>query len=463
MSLTGIKFQALPTKEQALKLSSWMGAAKTIWNAKCEEDKYQRTFARKFLPMGSFSEVNAMYSQYKNKELTPWLFECPSQILRNSASNWYFTYQDFFKKRCGRPKRKKAGQGQSILLTSELFKFIRNEITGKLELHIGTKKNKLGILKINYHTDSWEKSDLPKQITIKKLPSGKFTASFCYENPLLKSIELLEDETFFASLKLYSEDELKSRTVGVDRGINILAATTHATFNPNKKDLSRLRKHTRNLKRFQKKIAKQVKDSNRRFKTKRKIARAHERISNVRNNVAHHISKHIVDLPTDIIVLEDLKLKNMTKSAKGDSEKHGKNVKQKSGLNREILNKCLGKTETLVAYKAKKKGKYLFKVNPQNTSRECAVCGHTHPDNRQGIKFKCLSCGHQDHADHNAAQVIRKRFIQRIYSGTELPSTKEEGIGHGAKIRPSRAKVLLGTSVEVSKKKGRVKTAKKLV
>ena len=90
--LMGIKYKANPTEEQKLILSQWMGCSKVIWNAKCEEEKYLSTYARKYLPIGTYPEVDTKFSQYKNNELTPWLSKCPSQLLRNSATNWYKTY-----------------------------------------------------------------------------------------------------------------------------------------------------------------------------------------------------------------------------------------------------------------------------------------------------------------------------------------------------------------------------------
>ena len=94
--LMGIRFQALPTPEQRLTLSQWIGCARVIWNAKCDEHRYYTTFARKYLPVGTYAPVDQKYSQFKDKELSPWLSQCPSQILRNSAVNWYKTYNNFF-------------------------------------------------------------------------------------------------------------------------------------------------------------------------------------------------------------------------------------------------------------------------------------------------------------------------------------------------------------------------------
>ncbi len=113
--LMGIKFQARPSKEQKRVLCSWMGAAKFVWNAKCQEDQYLRSYARKYLPIQTYPKQDQQYSKFKDKNLSPFLYDCPSQILRNSASNWYSSYQMFFKqKERGRPKFKKSWKRQRL-------------------------------------------------------------------------------------------------------------------------------------------------------------------------------------------------------------------------------------------------------------------------------------------------------------------------------------------------------------
>ena len=95
--MQGICLRAYPTAAQKKILSRWMGCARTIWNAKCEDNRYMTTFARKYCSVTTHAPVDQSYAQYKNIEHTPWLVECPSQILRNTASHWYDTYKNFMK------------------------------------------------------------------------------------------------------------------------------------------------------------------------------------------------------------------------------------------------------------------------------------------------------------------------------------------------------------------------------
>ena len=206
-----------------------------------------------------------------------------------------------------------------------------------------------------------------------------------------------------------------------------------------------LSKFQKKLKRQQKAFSKKKnKLSKRRARLRLRAARTHQKIANIRENKCHHISRHLVKSSAKVFVLEDLKTKNLSKTAKGSQEKSGKNVKAKSGLNREILNIGWHKIESQLQYKARKESKVVFKINPSYTSQECADCGHIRPENRSGIDFKCVSCGHVDHADINAAKVIKKRAINLILkSGTDLSNKgvlRPKDKGRGAKIRPLSGK-----------------------
>ncbi len=107
----------------------------------------------------------------------------------------------------------------------------------------------------------------------------------------------------------------------------------------------------------------------------------------------------------------------MTGSAKGTVAEPGKNVGQKAGLNRSILESAWGAVKTYSQYKARRKGKLCIDVPPHHSSQECAACGHTHPDNRlTQAEFVCQRCGNIDNADYNAGKVLAKRGIALLLS-----------------------------------------------
>ena len=115
---------------------------------------------------------------------------------------------------------------------------------------------------------------------------------------------------------------------------------------------------------------------------------------------------------------EDLKIKNMTASAKGTVEEPGSRVAQKSGLNGSILDQGWGIFFSKLDWKTLRLGGHVHKVPPQNTSRTCPICGSVSKDNRKTqALFKCVSCGHQGNADVIAAINIKERGRSSLACG----------------------------------------------
>ena len=101
----------------------------------------------------------------------------------------------------------------------------------------------------------------------------------------------------------------------------------------------------------------------------------------------------------------ELQVKDMTASSKGTVEEPGKNVAQKAGLNRGILDNSPGERRRQLGYKCPKYGSVLVAVPSPGTSQTCPECRTRDPQNRPGCgrAFACAACGYQDHADRVAA------------------------------------------------------------
>ncbi len=141
-------------------------------------------------------------------------------------------------------------------------------------------------------------------------------------------------------------------------------------------------------------------------KQKLRVARAHERVANMRRDFLHKTSTAIGETQA-VVHVEDLPIRNMSRSARGTVESPGKNVSQKSGLNRSILSQGWGIFLTLLGDKLSRNGGRLVRVPPQYTSQTCSVCGHAAPENRKTQEaFVCGVCGHAENADVNAAKNI---------------------------------------------------------
>ncbi|MCE2467998.1 MAG: transposase, partial [Caldilineaceae bacterium] len=118
------------------------------------------------------------------------------------------------------------------------------------------------------------------------------------------------------------------------------------------------------IKRYQRRMARQQKGSHRRRGTGGQLRKLHRKRARRRDTATHQISRKVADT-AHTVVLEDLNTKGMTKSAKGTVENPGRNVKQKTGLNRSILASGWGQLERKLAYKA---GRVVF-VDPAYTSQ----------------------------------------------------------------------------------------------
>jgi putative transposase len=190
---------------------------------------------------------------------------------------------------------------------------------------------------------------------------------------------------------------------GIDMGVASLATTSDGDHIDNQRHLAA---SADRLAAAQRELARKKRGSKRRRKAVARVAALHATVRRQRLDGAHKAALALVR-DYDLIVHEDLRIANMTRSASGTIEQSGRNVAQKSGLNRSILDAGWGVFLTVLAHKAESAGRELIAVNPANTSRTCARCGHCAAENRvtQAV-FRCTACRHEAHADVNAAKNI---------------------------------------------------------
>ena len=424
----GNRFRCYPTPAQEQTLLRWIGCQRNIYNSKVREDQYFRRFARKSLQhAGQYAPIDQQYSQFKT-DLTAYLSEVPSVLLRNGAVLWKQAYSRYFSKLGGRPVIHQRHGKQSVWLTSEVFKFVpvadtdTGEITGH-QLHIGTKKFLVGVLAFTAHREY----RLPASLHI-SIHAGRWHVSFNYDDEVP---EPTDTETI-EWLMQFNEAELRKMTAGLDRGVTLpLAGSNGQQFGFSKIQKKRLRGEERHKKRWQRRQARRDKGSAGWVKAKRRVALYQRYGADVRRDVAHKTSHTLAVGPRyKLFVFEALKVKNMTKKAKPKLDEQGRWIKNgaaaKSGLNKSILASTWGQTKTYLQYKARRQGKLVIEVPPFYSSQECAACGHVHQDNRVSqSEFVCLSCGNTDHADHNAAKVIAMRGVRLLLSGEYVEKKKK--------------------------------------
>jgi putative transposase len=199
------------------------------------------------------------------------------------------------------------------------------------------------------------------------------------------------------------------REVGVDLGVVNIVATSDGDLFIGERFGSKAKVKLADA---QRSLSSMQRGSNRRKRQVEAIARLHRKIKNRRKNAAHQLSRRLVN-DYEFIALEDLAIVKMTASpkAKPDPNDLGHYLPngkaRKSGLNRSILDAGWGHLAGMITYKAESAGRMVVKVNPCHTSQRCAECGHILSSNRVGqAVFVCQSCGHEDHADTNAARNI---------------------------------------------------------
>lgn len=210
--------------------------------------------------------------------------------------------------------------------------------------------------------------------------------------------------------------------VGIDMGVKQFATLSDGkVYEP----LNSFRGLSKKLAKLQRRLKNKKKFSNNWKKLKAKITQCHEKIANARRDYLHKISTEISENQA-VIVIEDLKIKNMSKSAKGNSDKPGKNVKAKSGLNKSILDQGWGMFVDMLNYKQDWNGGSVLKVPAHHTSQTCPCCHHVAKENRlTQADFVCVECGYSNNADVvGAINVLARghRVLACQVNGAVMPS-----------------------------------------
>ena len=202
---------------------------------------------------------------------------------------------------------------------------------------------------------------------------------------------------------------------GVDAGVVHGAVLSDGTVF----DLPRVsEKEQRQVAAIQKTVARRQKGSKNRMKAVRRLQSLQARHTRRRRDAKHKMTTAIIR-SVAVLCVEDLRVKNMTASARGTVEEPGSNVAQKAGLNRSILDVSPGETRFQYEYKMKREGGRIVFVNPAFTSQQCCCCLHTDAENRPDRDtFVCVSCGYEDCADANAAKNIKRKGLEALVART---------------------------------------------
>lgn len=216
--------------------------------------------------------------------------------------------------------------------------------------------------------------------------------------------------------------EPPQRPVGIDMGVaNRLTLSDGTTIPGRKVD-------RRGERRLARAVARRKRGSVSRRKKVRALAREKRRVR-LRDRGWQHETAAALVKQYDGFAIEDLKIRNMVRSAKGTADEPGKNVAQKRGLNRSIQEQSWGALADKLTYKAEALGKPVVRVNPAYTSQACSRCGSVDARSRRSqAEFCCVDCGFACNADVNAARnILRSGLLVSSDPGGTLAGAAAQG------------------------------------
>lgn len=277
------------------------------------------------------------------------------------------------------------------------------------------------------------------ELRLPKLGRVRFRWSRALGGTIRNATVLQEGDQWFVSLCV---DEGRRETmpnglppVGIDRGVVIAVATSDGQC----LSFAGVRGgEQQRMKRLQQQLARQQKGSHRRRATRRAIGRVLERVRHRRMDFAQQTA-HQLTTDHGLVVIEDLRVQAMTRSARGSVEQPGRNVAQKAGLNRAILDKVWGSLRRALEWQGNKNGCAVMGVAAAYTSQTCSACGYTAAESRESqADFRCVSCGYKDNADVNAAKNI-------LAAGLAVTGRGDLGVARSVKRQPPE-QVLAGAA-----------------
>jgi putative transposase len=349
------KFRLYPTQAQANYFEKCFGCSRFIYNKFLEYKINDYKNNTKLTP----KSVLFFKKQYE------WLKEVDSLALCNAYLNINTAYQNFFKKYAKFPKFKNKRQNQS---------YTTNNVNNSIEIvNNSIKLPKCKNVKAVIHREIKGKI---KSATISKQANQYYVSILCEED--IQPMQSLNKE------------------IGLDLGVKDLVITSDGDKFENPKAL---RRNEKKLKRLQRELARRKKGSKRRQQTKNKLQRQHKRITDVKNDYLHNVSKKIVS-ENQTIYIEDLNVAGMMKN---------------HHLAKSVGEASMSKFVSMLEYKCKWYGRNLVKIDRfYPSSKLCSCCGYKNNELTLSVRqWECPQCHTKHDRDINASKNI-------LYAGAML-------------------------------------------
>ena len=380
--LQAYKYELQPLVEQQRDMRRFAGSCRFVFNKALALQKENHEAGNKFI---GYVAMAKHLTEWRNGTESPWLKEAPCHPLQHALKDLEKAYKNFFAKRADFPRFKRKGSGDS-------FRY-----PDPKQIKLDQANSRLFLPKLGWlrYRNSRDVLGELRNVTVSQ-SGGKW----------------------FVSIQTQREVEPPvhpaTSIVGIDVGIARFATLSDGSFI---EPLNTFRKHEQRLARYQRAMFHKQKFSNNWKKAKARIQKIHTRIANVRRDFLHKTTTTISKNHA-IVCIEDLQVRNMSKSAAGSSDSPGRNVKAKSGLNKSILDQGWFEFRRQLEYKQAWLGGEVLALPPRNTSRTCPACGHVSAGNRQTqARFACVECGYENNADLVGAINVLERGHRLLACG----------------------------------------------
>lgn len=391
----------------AEKLRQWSCACRYIWNRSLRLKKglYERyNISMGFYgPTGTNKRLTTLRNRYQ------WLFDVPNCVQQKTLLNLDAAFKNFFRRikqgqEPGYPRFKNRSILPGLYFTRQRFSIIAdNQNRHYLKLTKMPQLIRIDVDRpyINHPADSIS------------------SCTITYDRKYWYICLLIETQD-----PVFVKRNLPS--IGINRGVKQTVSLSNGEVY--QIDIDKIKSLEDRKAHLQRKLSRKIgskkgqKKSGRWLDLKKRINKIDTKIADIRCDFNHKTSRTLAD-QYDHIAFEDFDIKKMTKSAKGTTETPGENVALKSTYNRAILRSGWGQLMQFTDYKIKWVGGQISKVPPMDITRECSECGHIAKENihKHNRMFKCISCGHVDDLDTNAAKNVLKHSENEINSPAGLP------------------------------------------
>jgi putative transposase len=408
-----VTFKLYPSAEQAERLEAWLRLHCELYNAALQERIEAYRKAGKSISY--YDQQNALP---EIKAARPEFAELGSHALQQTLRKLDLAFQSFF-------RRVKAGQTPGFPRFKAHQRFSGFAYPDPAGWKLLQEGNRGGTLRVGSGQSA---------MAIRLRGKHRFAEAKPNDLTIIR-----KNGEWFASVTLRVAEAAcaRERTDHQCRGVDF-GLTDWATFDDGQTiDNPRWsRSELPHLADLQRQRARKRKGSLRYKRLSRQVAKLHERIGNLRREFLHQETARLVRTCA-LLATEELQPKNMSRSARGTLDKPGRMVRQKAGLNREILSAGLGMAHQMLSYKAVEAGTrlHLSQTRQLKPSQRCAKCWAVVPKTLAQREHRCPHCGHVAPRDKNSASVVLIDALQEVPLGNALTP----GTGVAARPKPLRA------------------------